>query len=298
MAMTSDNKVLKGLDTFGCVEGGVFSCPKRCPSSVGRDRGFYSGMLMEGGVLQLQMGAVHSLVMLIDGEMYVDSVEAENYILTAGHMVLCYREYAYTLTATKPCEYIVAYFASPGTACDVAMLHQRYQAEVASLPFGAVRIVPALGSLLVPLQRFLADRMPCGHMHVSMLETLFVVLRFYYPIGDQLVLLRNLLGSKVSFHTLVENALPKARRANELAELCGYDPITFNTVFRRHFNGLTPYVWMQERRKEQVFNLLRNDALSLQEVREQAGFSSESRFGEYCKKYLGDTPSRVRAQLK
>lgn len=295
--MTETDNILTGRATCGNVEDGVFTCPKRCLASIHRDRGFYSGTLIEGGALQIPQSQAHSLLLLLSGTMLVDSLEAEGFVLESGHMVLCYRSHTYQLTAMTPCEYIVAYFPEPGTACDMAMLQQRYRTYEAKFEFGSLRIVPELASLLGQLQRLMAARIPCQHMHVTMLEMLFVIIRFYYTIDDQLLLLHDLLNSQVSFRTLVKNALPKVKRANELAALCGYDTVTFNKVFRRHFDGMTPYIWMQEQRKDFIISLLRNESLSIGEVREQGGFSSDSRLTYYCMKYLGGNPTQVRELL-
>ena len=73
---------------------------------------------------------------------------------------------------------------------------------------------------------------------------------------------------------------------------------TFNVVFRRHYPGYTPGVWMQIQRKDEILaDLVETDA-PIYHISKKYGFSSSSHLGEYCKKYLGDTPTRVRSKFR
>ena len=77
-----------------------------------------------------------------------------------------------------------------------------------------------------------------------------------------------------------------------------YDINTFNVVFRRHYPGYTPGVWMQIQRKDEILaDLVETDA-PIYHISKKYGFSSSSHMGEYCKKYLGDTPTRVRSKFR
>ena len=135
-------------------------------------------------------------------------------------------------------------------------------------------------------------------MHESMIELLFVLFRFYYDVEVLSNLLFNLFDHTVSFRTMVEGNRVKARNLNHLAELCGYDINTFNVVFRRHYPGYTPGVWMQIQRKEEILSDLADTDAPIYYISKKYGFSSSSHLGEYCKKYLGDTPTKVRARYK
>lgn len=108
----------------------------------------------------------------------------------------------------------------------------------------------------------------------------------------------NILDSDLSFKVLVNNNRVKAKTLNELAALCGYDISTFNVLFRKHFKGVTPYEWMQEQRSQEILQCISTTSLTIGDIADQYGFSNAGHLSAFCRKYLGDTPSRLRAKYR
>lgn len=275
------------------------SCPKSCPSAKDPFSGFYQRNLNAGESFIIEPDDVNHLVFVISGELAVSSEERRDYRVAEGSFFFGYNCGHYTIEAKSDIEIIVAFFARPGAACDIASLLQFAKSQDGfQYNFEAVPINAELNQLLDMLRRFLGDEVPCAHMHESMIELLFVVFRFYYDVEVLANLFFNLFDHAVSFRTMVEGNRVKARNLNHLAELCGYDINTFNVVFRRHYPGYTPGVWMQIQRKDEILaDLVETDA-PIYHISKKYGFSSSSHLGEYCKKYLGDTPTRVRSKFR
>ena len=273
------------------------SCPKSCPSAKEPFAGFYQQRFVAGDSFVIEPSDVNHLVFVISGALVIDSEECENYAVSEGSFFFCYHSGHYLIQAQGDLHITVAHFNRPGAACDVAALLQfaKNQPDF-QYSFEAVPICKELAETLSLLCRFMDDDIPCAHMHESMIEVLFVVFRFYYDVEVLAKLLFNLFDHAVSFRTMVEGNRIKARNLNHLAELCGYDINTFNVVFRRHYPGYTPGVWMQIQRKDEILADLVNTDAPIYYISQKYGFSSSSHLGEYCKKYLGDTPTKVRAR--
>ena len=275
------------------------SCPASCPSAKSPFAGFYLQNYGAGETFVIEPGDVHHLVFVLSGSCVISSEERSNYKVEAGNLFFCYNCGHYTINAESDIEIIVAHFARPGAACDIASLLQFSKSQPDfQYVFEAVPVNEQLAEFLAVLRRYLTDGIPCAHMHESMIELLFVLFRFYYDVEVLSNLLFNLFDHAVSFRTMVEGNRVKARNLNHLAELCGYDINTFNVVFRRHYPGYTPGVWMQIQRKDEILADLVDTDAPIYHISKKYGFSSSSHLGEYCKKYLGDTPTRVRSKYR
>ena len=275
------------------------TCPKSCPSAKEPFSGFHLYNYRAGESFLIEAGELNYLVFVISGKLTLDSEECSGLEVGKGSFFFCYNCGHYAIEAKSDLQIVIAHFARPGAACDVASLLQFSKAQRDfQYKFEPVPINKQLNEFLSLLIGFLKDDVPCAHMHHSMIELLFVVFRFYYDVEVLSNLFFNLFDHAVSFRTMVEGNRVKARNLNHLAELCGYDINTFNVVFRRHYPGYTPGVWMQIQRKDEILaDLVESDA-PIYHISKKYGFSSSSHLGEYCKKYLGDTPTKVRARYR
>lgn len=274
-------------------------CPKSCPSAKEPFAGFRHHTLNSGESYEIQPGDVHHLVFVMSGSCVVSSEESRGYNVGSEQLFFCYNCGHYSITTQQGASLIIAHFSRPGAACDVASLLQyAKEQEDFKYEFRSVEINSQMHELLKLLCQYLDDGIPCAHMHESMIELLFVVFRFYYDVEVLACLFFNLFDHSISFRTMVEGNRVKARNLNHLAELCGYDINTFNVIFRRHYPGYTPGVWMQIQRKDEILADLTQTDAPIYYISKKYGFSSSSHLGEYCKKYLGDTPTKVRARYK
>ena len=274
-------------------------CPPSCPSAKKPFAGFYEKSYTAGSTFVIEPGDVNHLVFVLSGSCVVDSEECDKYSVAAGNFFFCYHCGHYNIEAAEDLTVVVAYFSRPGAACDIASLMQ-YVKENKDFKyqFEAVPISEQLAELIVLLRRYMNDGVGCAHMHESFIELLFITFRFYYDVEVLANLLFNLFDHTVSFRTMVEGNRVKARNLNHLAELCGYDINTFNVIFRRHYPGYTPGVWMHIQRKDEILaDLVETDA-PIYYISKKYGFSSSSHLGEYCKKYLGDTPTKLRNKFR
>ena len=100
------------------------SCPKSCPSAKEPFSGFYQRCYSAGESFVIEPDDVNHLVFVLSGELSVTSEESSDYIVKGGSFFLCYNCGHYTIEVKSDIEIIVAFFARPGAACDIASLLQ------------------------------------------------------------------------------------------------------------------------------------------------------------------------------
>lgn len=273
------------------------SCPKNCMALQHPDAGFYIHNFEDGEGYAIESGANNHLIFLMSGSLVVNSEERRNYQVREKNMILCYKEYNYSFVADGNVQLVVAYFSSLGGACDVGLLSQLYRRQSnISYEFSSIAFTEPIHDFLDMMLRFLNDGIECKHLHYSSIQQLFVILRFYYPPKTLFKMFFNILDNDLSFKALVNNNRVKAKNLNELAALCGYDISTFNVLFRRHFKDITPYEWMQEQRSQEILHCISTTSMSIGDIAEHYGFSNSGHLSAFCRKYLGDTPCRLRAK--
>ena len=67
----------------------------------------------------------------------------------------------------------------------------------------------------------------------------------------------------------------------------------FEKRFKRVF-GVSPYKWMNNQKAKMIFQQVRTTDLTLKEISANFGFTSLSRFNDFCKTNLGKPPGDIR----
>lgn len=275
------------------------SCPKSCPSLQHPEAGFYRTSCKAGETITIHNTHISSILFLTKGKCVIESNEVRGYDMNEGQMVLCYQDFIYDFVASTDIEFLVCYFAKPGAACNMGALssslrkNKDFCYEFSSLPFrgGTLQIIEMLSM-------YLYDDICCAHLHHSMMELVFVNIRFYYSEDEQLNFFYNLFGHHMSFTTLVENNRSKAKNLKQLAQMCGYTVNQFNDLFRRHFPDTTPREWIQSTRKVEILNDIKYTDLRLLDISDKYGFSGPGNFCAYCKREFGRLPSHIRREVQ
>lgn len=122
-------------------------------------------------------------------------------------------------------------------------------------------------------------------------EIIYLLLIYYQK--DILNLLYYLYSDSLSFKNLVYTHSQTAKSCAELAQLCGYDLKNFSKLFKDVFNQ-TVYQWLQERKAEQVKELISLSDVPFKTIMYELDFTSPSHLNKFCKKYFGATPTQLR----
>ena len=109
---------------------------------------------------------------------------------------------------------------------------------------------------------------------------------FFHPMTDE----------GVPFKSLVLAHYRKAEYTDCLAKMCGYGIYTFRRIFKKEF-GISPYKWLTMKRAEHIRHRLSLPYIPFADIIEEFHFSSAGHFSNFCKQFLGDTPSNLRKTL-
>lgn len=109
---------------------------------------------------------------------------------------------------------------------------------------------------------------------------------FFHPMTDE----------GVPFKSLVLAHYRKAEYTDCLAKMCGYGIYTFRRIFKKEF-GISPYKWLTMKRAEHIRHRLSLPYIPFADIVEEFHFSSAGHFSNFCKQFLGDTPSNLRKTL-
>ena len=123
-----------------------------------------------------------------------------------------------------------------------------------------------------------------------LLTLLFRKLSLGVELGEQLALTPEFLDY-IRAHCAERLSL------EELAGRCFYNPSYFSRVFKEHY-GITLTEFINQSRLDCALRLLRESALSAEEIAEQAGFSNRSIFYRLLKEKKGMTPQQYRKNLQ
>lgn len=276
------------------------SCPKSCPSLQHPEAGFYKLTCKAGETITIPVSHISVILFVIKGSCVVNSNERSDYEVTQRYVMLCYQDYRYDLKAIDDLEVVACYFANPGSACNMGALgkHLRSKKGTFTYEFRALPFHPVFDDLLASLSRFLNSDIRCAHMHIPMMELIFVSFRFYYTYEDQLNFFYNLFGHNASFTALIENNRSKAKNLKQLAQMCGYTVNQFNEMFRKYFPDKTPREWIQESRRVEILNDIKYTDIRLFDLSEKYGFSGPGNFCAYCKREFGELPSHIRRMAR
>lgn len=103
-------------------------------------------------------------------------------------------------------------------------------------------------------------------------------------------------GEQVPFRSLVLTHYRKAEFTDKLAEMCGYGLHNFRKIFKKEF-GMSPYRWLMIKRAENIKYKLSQTYIPFTDIIDEFNFSSPAHFSNFCKRFLGDTPSNIRKEL-
>lgn len=120
-----------------------------------------------------------------------------------------------------------------------------------------------------------------------------IYLLVLYHQNETVDFFQSLQSGESTFKHLVLNHSITARSCSELATSCGYHLKTFSKLFKKEFNQ-TVYQWLQERKAEQIKELILQPDIPLKAIMFDFDFTSASHLNKFCKKYFGDTPTNLR----
>lgn len=234
------------------------------------------------------------LVFYLKGEALVSCNQFVNVLTKEGEMIFLPRSSDCKGEAQTDVELIVLAFDNPVMLCDrVAMESLSPIASTIKYKFEPIELRPMVREFLKLLKKYLRDGLNCSSLHDIKQKELFLLMRTQYTKEECAQFFYHLIGKCLDFKSKVMTYYPRAKTAEELANLCGYERTTFQRLFKEHF-GQSPYQWILKQMSNHIYGKLLDKTIPIKQIVEDFGFSSQAHFTLYCKKYFKNTPSEVR----
>ena len=94
-----------------------------------------------------------------------------------------------------------------------------------------------------------------------------------------------------------ENRLSSGLTVGAMADEMGYHPKYFTALFKKHM-GMTPSKYIKTAQLNKAKDLLINTTMSISDIAKMAGFSTQPKFANDFKRYVGMTASEYRASQR
>ena len=143
---------------------------------------------------------------------------------------------------------------------------------------------------------YISDRTDDSDLWKLKHKELIWVFTRYYTAEELQVFFHPMTDEQVPFRSLVLTHYRKAEFTDRLAELCGYGLHNFRRLFKKEF-GMSPYKWLMMKRAENINYKLSQTYIPFSDIIDEFNFSSAAHFSNFCKRFLGDTPSNLRKKL-
>jgi AraC family transcriptional regulator len=140
----------------------------------------------------------------------------------------------------------------------------------------------------------------CCHLYVEhLIGALSIHLIRQYavknqPLRDPNGLPNSKLQQAISY---INEHLAENLSLKDIANVVGMSPFYFTNLFKQS-TGMTAYQYVVYHRIERAKQLLRTQTLSIAEVSEQVGFTSQSHFANVFRKHTNQTPKMYRIDTK
>jgi AraC family transcriptional regulator len=218
----------------------------------------------------------------------------------AGSVSLMDLRYVNETRFKSPVDSVQFYFPrrSLNTIADASQLSR--MDEIQS-PINVLRPEPTLAQLAAALKPAFLKPDEVSQLFLDHLMTA-AALHLMTCHGGALTLSRKSRGGLAPWQLrrveeLIEANLDGALSLDDLASSCRISPRHFARAFTQS-NGVPPHKWLLQKRTERAKDLLRTSKLSLVEIAEATGFSSQSHLTRVFSQTVGQSPAAWRRMCK
>ncbi len=160
---------------------------------------------------------------------------------------------------------------------------------------GVLPTHPLLEEQLRSGLKMFENRYYCNHFYEIKLEELFIYLNELYSKRELCNVFYPLLGGDPDFKNFVLMNYRKTDKVNQLSNMIGMTPVTFNRRFVDAF-GISAATWLRDRRKESIIRDIKLTRISFTKLSSKYGFSSPAYFTAFCRRNWEKTPKELRAE--
>lgn len=143
------------------------------------------------------------------------------------------------------------------------------------------------------LSNCLDDGLSCKCLAEIKSKEVFYYFRAYYSKEELKTFFAPLFTKDYEFTVFVLQNFKEMKTVQQFAESYGYSLSKFEREFKKIFN-VPAYQWMIQQKSNLIYNELVYTNRTLLDIADEYDFSSLSQFCDFCKRFLGTTPGKIR----
>ena len=252
----------------------------------------------KGTQIRLTGGDTDVLVFVLDGSIaLLDGMQAIEYKITKGNFFLkAMGRVRDMLIVEDNTKVLACHFNANSINCIRHFLDRLvpYKGNTTVNGIGVLPVHPLLEEQLRSGLKMFKERYYCNHFYEIKLEELFIYLNELYSKRDLCQVFYPLLGGDPDFKNFVLMNYRKTDKVNQLSNMIGMTPVTFNRRFVEAF-GVSAATWLRDRRKESIIRDIKLTRISFTKLSSKYGFSSPAYFTAFCRRNWDKTPKELRA---
>ena len=241
---------------------------------------------------------INYLIFCQSGHARITSTLFHDEILCAGEVMFVPRTSECSGTALSDVTLVVHKFNNTVCRAEKCILSYLYSHKLPDSKVYCCKLtVPnSMQALMDTVTTYISDRTDDSDLWKLKHKELIWVFTRYYTAEELQVFFHPMTDEQVPFRSLVLTHYRKAEFTDRLAELCGYGLHNFRRLFKKEF-GMSPYKWLMMKRAENINYKLSQTYIPFSDIIDEFNFSSAAHFSNFCKRFLGDTPSNLRKKL-
>ena len=215
--------------------------------------------------------------------------------VTLGEMLLLHPGVQFKARTTEGVTLLILRLDDMVRLCDRLALSDLMKGESAPAAYGLplLPMKPVIRSFVSLLSETSAVGGHCRQFQELKLREYLFLLRNYYSRRELSLFFRPVLNRDMNFAAFILDNYRRVKTVNEFAALYSCSISSFDKKFRRAF-GTSAYRWMKSRRVDLIYHEINTTGKTFRTIAEEQGFLSLSQFTDFCKKHLGEPPSRIR----
>jgi AraC-like DNA-binding protein/quercetin dioxygenase-like cupin family protein len=258
------------------------------------DHGFRYREYAAGSEVARESARTNVLMFVVSGELEANVLLFPAKHIHAGEMFLIPLNAFFNYKAVTDTVAIALLFDKWEFTCEKAPLTDLSDYAEAKQPGIYVeRIVEPLDEFLGLLTTYLRNGVNCLQLHRMKINELFLLLRHFYTKESLAALFYPIIGDKMDFRMMCIRNVDKVKNINEMVALSGMSRTSFYNCFRAEFGNISPKEWLNNYLKQRILIAATAHDISTKTLMYSVGFSSESNFTQYCKRYFGMPPSDI-----
>lgn len=236
------------------------------------------------------------LIFILSGRLSVKADGQDEFFCDKDKVILLVRDKKYEVTVLEEASLLVFAFVTSYQVCDrMGIREAKHILDSMDYKFHSLPIREPMRIMLESILYYLKDNVTCAYWQKAKQIEFFVVYWNYYTLEEICQFFYPVIHKDISFHSKVMANFVKAKTVIELAELCGYSLTSFNKLFKEHFQHSSPYKWMLQQNAPLIKSKLLDKATPIKTIVTEFGFTDQSHFNRYCKRYFNATPLQIRS---